>query len=38
MEQLRAKKRDEFAQKLATELGISVDKVKDALPEKPNRP
>jgi biotin operon repressor len=38
MEQLREDKRDEFAQKLATELGISVDKVKGALPEPPKRP
>jgi transcriptional regulator with XRE-family HTH domain len=38
MQQLGEEKRDEFAQKLATELGISVDKVKDALPEPPKRP
>jgi hypothetical protein len=38
LQALRQKKRDEFAQKLADELGISVDKVKAALPDKPGGP
>jgi lambda repressor-like predicted transcriptional regulator len=34
-DQVRQQKRDEFAQKLADELGVPVQKVKDALPDKP---
>lgn len=35
LQTLHQKKRDEFAQKLADALGIPVQKVKDALPDKP---
>ena len=35
LEDFRTAKHDEFAQKLADELGIDVEKVKDALPDRP---
>jgi len=35
LQEIRQKKRDEFAERLADELGIPVAKVKSALPDKP---